>query len=127
MALTGVVTARREAILRLEVLGAGSSEAWRTEIEAVVDTGFTGYLALPGAIVEELELPAQRRSEAILADGSIVALEVHRAKVLWEGEERDAEVLALEGDPLVGMSLLYGHEVRLRVVEGGSVVVERFS
>lgn len=122
MALTGVVTAQREAVLHLQVLGLGDR---RATFAAVLDTGFTGHLTLPGAVIEELGLPLQRRSDAILADGSSVALEVHRAKVLWDGEERDTEVLALEGGPLVGMSLLYGHEVWLRVVEGGSVAIER--
>lgn len=121
--IVGVVTARRETVLRLRVLGAGERET--VEVEAVLDTGFTGHLTLPGALVEELSLPPQGVVEASLADGSRVGLRVHRARVVWMGQPRDVEVLLSEGDALVGMSLLYGHEVRLDVVEGGSVFIER--
>lgn len=123
MAVTGVVNARREAVLRVRVLGAGEQET-TLEVEAVLDTGFTGHLALPGAIIEELSLPSQGVVEASLADGSRVDLEVHRARIFWMGQPRDVEVLASEGDALAGMSLLYGHEVYLDVIEGGSVVIE---
>lgn len=124
LAITGVVTGRREAVLLLRVLGLGEREV---ETEAILDTGFTGHLALPGALVDQLALPSQGVVEASLADGSRVGLEVHRARVVWMGEARDVEVLASEGDALVGMSLLHGHEVQLRVVEGGSVVIERLA
>ena len=122
MAVTGVVTARREAVLRLSVLG---TDEQRTEIEAVLDTGFTGYLTLPAAIVEELALPSRGAREAVLADGSTVVFEVYRARVVWDGEPRGVQVLSSEGTALVGMSLLHGHEVRISVAEGGNVVIER--
>ena len=124
MSITGVVNARREAVLRLEVLGVNER---RTEIEAVLDTGFTGHLTIPGVIAEELALPSRGVREAVLADGRRVAFEVYRARVVWDGAPRDVQVLASEGDALVGMSLLYGHEVRIGVVEGGSVVIAPLS
>lgn len=124
MAVTGVVNARREAMLRLEVLGASGR---RAEVEAILDTGFTGHLTLPEAMIEELILPSRGAREAVLADGSRVAFEAYRAGVIWDGEPRGVQVLASEGDALVGMSLLYGHEVRIGVVESGSVFIERLA
>jgi clan AA aspartic protease len=103
------------------VLGPGERE---TEVETVLDTGFTGHLALPGVIVDQLALPSQGVVDVSLADGSRVQLVVHRARVLWMGTTRDVEVLASGGHALAGMSLLHGHAVRLDVVEGGRVVIE---
>jgi hypothetical protein len=34
------------------------------------------------------------------------------------------EIGAAETDPLVGMGLLYGHEVRIQAVDGGTVTIE---
>jgi hypothetical protein len=59
-----------------------------------------------------------------LVDGSDVQLRVYEITVLWDQEERTFEVLETDGDALVGMSLLYGYDVRLQVVEGGSVTIE---
>jgi clan AA aspartic protease len=123
LALTGVVTVRREAVLRLTVLGTGGRQA---EVEAILDTGFTGHLTLPRTIVDKLAPRSQGVREAVLADGHRVALETFRARVVWDGETREVQVLASRGgDALVGMALLWGYEVRLRVEEGGAVVIER--
>jgi predicted aspartyl protease len=62
-------------------------------------------------------------SSFILAGGSIVALEVHRGTVTWDGADRGVLVLAADGDPLVGMSLLRGSRVTLDVVDGGPVTI----
>ncbi len=52
--IRGRVTADREALLRLAVKG-GDSET--REIEGVIDTGFNGFLTLPGSAVHALGLP----------------------------------------------------------------------
>lgn len=83
-------------MLRLSVLGADEQV---TEIEAILDTGFTGYLTLPGATIEELALPSRGVREAILADGSTVVLEVYRAGVIWDGKLRGVQVLASDDVP----------------------------
>lgn len=120
MAMTGVVTPSREAVMRLVVFG---EDERRIEVEAILDTGFDGDLTLPSDAVGALSLPLRGSRESILADGSLVALDIHLARVLWEGRPRHVQILVAEGSPLVGMSLLYGSEVRLRVVVGGSVVI----
>jgi hypothetical protein len=67
----GTVTSEgREAVLRVEVLSAGGTSS--LQVEAVVDTGFTGHLTLPSATVEALGLPIIGSAESILADGSLV-------------------------------------------------------
>ena len=44
------------------------------EVAFVIDTGFTGFLTLPPAIVAALNLPFLRRISASLADGSKIFL-----------------------------------------------------
>lgn len=123
MAIKGRVTAGgREAVIAVEVLGGnGRRRAW---IEAVLDTGFTGYLTLPNDMAASLSLAPRGSRDAVLADGSVVDLDVYRARVVWHGRERPVSVLGAEGAPLVGMALLSGSELRIQVTGGGEVTVE---
>jgi clan AA aspartic protease len=93
-------------------------------IEYVIDTGFIGFLALPVAAVAALNLPRVRALSASLADGSQVLAFAHAATIIWNGEERDVEVLALGQRPLLGTLLLDGHDVRIQFVDGGLVTAE---
>jgi clan AA aspartic protease len=90
----------------------------------MLDTGFTGYLAMPPALVAALSLPFTNYHNATLAHGRVVRVDVHEATVLWDGEERMVSVLAIGHDPLIGMSLMDGSEVHLQVADGGSIMIE---
>ena len=54
--ISGTVTEDHEAVVRLAVFGKAGQ---REPIEAVVDTGFTGWLSLPRSLINDLELPWQ--------------------------------------------------------------------
>lgn len=123
MAVSGTVTAEREVMVRLTVLGPGTPGP-SAEVEAILDTGFTGHLTLLPEVVAELELPLLGSRRSALADGGRVALDVHRAEVLWDGRRRLVEVLATGGGALAGMSLIWGHRMSLSAVEGGEVLIE---
>ncbi|CAN5545425.1 MAG: clan AA aspartic protease [Actinomycetota bacterium] len=116
--MIGAVNARREAILHVEILGFDDG---RIEVAAVLDTGLTGYLTLPKTEIEALGLTSQGIREAILADGRRATLEIFRTRILWDGEERGVQILASGGDPLIGMSLLHGHEINIEVKVDGAV------
>lgn len=92
-----------------------------TQVEAVVDTGFTGHLALPPALIGELSLPLRGSRDSFLADGSRVSLDAYRVGVEWDGRVRVVPALAAEGGPLMGMSLHRGHEIRIEAVDRGEV------
>ena len=111
----------REALLPLTVIG---HSGVRAEVEATVDTGFTGSLCLPLDVVSSLSAPFVGRGVAVLADGSTVETSYHRARVLWHGHERAVQVLVTEGGPLVGMTLLRGSVLTVTVSPGGEVTVE---
>ena len=118
--ITGQVNADREAIVRLTVRGPQGQEQ---EIEAVIDTGFTGFLTLPPAIIAALGLPWRGFGEALLGDGSLHTFDVYRAVVDWDGQDRTIEADAADTEPLIGMGLIYGHELRIVALDGGPVTI----
>lgn len=121
--MNGSVTADgREPMLPLMVFGADGAEG--VEVEAVVDTGFDGELALPPRMVGRLGHPYAGSAVAILADGSEVRLDYHEGSVLWHGEERAVAILASDGDALLGMALLGGSRLTVNAVSGGAVRIE---
>lgn len=119
--ITGIVTAYRQAIIRLLVRGPDGQEQ---EIQAVIDTGFDGSLTLPPSLIAALGLVWRRRGRALLADGSESLFDIHEAIVVWDGEPRRIAVDTAHIDPLVGMSLLYGFELTVQARDGGSVVIK---
>jgi clan AA aspartic protease len=121
--ITGVVNPNREAIIRLVVAGPRGQQQ---EIEAIIDTGFTGFLTLPPALVAALGLSWLSRQPGILADGSVDIFDVYVASVLWDGQPRSVEVEAADAEPLVGMSLLDRHSLRIDVLSGGVVTITAF-
>ena len=119
--IEGVVNAAFEAVIPLTVQGpAGQTQ----DIEAVVDTGFTGFLSLPSGVVVDLGLPFINASQATLADGSEATLNVYRAMVLWDGEPRHIRAYAADAIPLAGMRLLDRHNLSIDVENGGRVVIQ---
>jgi clan AA aspartic protease len=94
------------------------------QIEFVVDTGFAGFLTLPGTAVAALNLSLLRSVPANMADDRNILVFVHAATILWNGEERDVEVLAVGQRPLIGTWLLDGHDVSIQFTDGGLVSIE---
>jgi clan AA aspartic protease len=119
--ITGVVQFG-EGRIRLKVKGLHGREQ---EIEAVIDTGYTASLTLPPALIQALSLRWQTVDRVKLADGSTSIFDVYEAKVEWDGKVRQILVDEADTDPLVGMRLLKGHELRIQVRYRGKVVIKR--
>jgi clan AA aspartic protease len=90
----------------------------------VVDTGFTGFLTLPLAMVTALNLSFLRRISANLADGSTIFLSVYSATIVWDGAPRDVEILATGRQPLLGTLLLDGYKLTADFEDGGTVTID---
>jgi len=120
LVLTGKINSRLEAVVRLWVRG---PEGRALEAEAIVDTGFSGFLSLTREMIAELGLPSEGQILGILADGSESYFPVYSAIILWNGQPRLTYVSAVESDPLLGMGMLYGSEFAMQVVEGGEVAI----
>jgi clan AA aspartic protease len=119
--ITGMVNANLEAVIPLAVR---DTAGVMRQMDAVIDTGFTGFLTLPPAEIAALGLTWLSREQGILADGSTRLFDVYRAVVMWDGQIRSVTAEAIDAVSLVGMELLQGHDLRIRVVAGESVVVE---
>jgi clan AA aspartic protease len=118
--IQGRVNAQREAIVRLIVHGPGEAYA---EVDAIVDSGFAGSLTLPADVIESLGLVRQSGGGAVLADGSVRHMELFAANVEWEGEQRPILVSAVGEEPLLGMRLLEGYELKIAVEQDGVVEI----
>ena len=119
--IEGFVNADLEAVVPLLLRGPDGPER---EVDAVIDTGYSGSLSLPPSLVAELELPYVLSSKATLADGTEVDFSVYSVTALWDSRLRRIEADAVGSAPLVGMSLLYTHTLNIEVVEGGRVVIQ---
>lgn len=122
--INGIVDQNCEATIQLVV---SNESKQRQVINAVIDTGFTGFLTLPLAVINSLNLRLYSREEGTLGDGSTCIFDVYSGLVIWDGEYRYIDVNASETDPLVGMSLLYGYRMQLDAIEGGTVTIQALS
>ena len=119
--IEGVVNDAYEAVVTLSLQGpAGQSQ----DIEAVIDTGYSGFLTLPNMLVAELSLPFAYIGRAFLANDDEVSFDVHDVTVLWDGQPRHIKADATGSTPLVGMLLLDGHNLNIEVETNGRVVIE---
>ena len=119
--IEGFVNANREALVSFPLLG---PDGEAREIDAVIDTGYSGSLTLPPELVAELGLSYAFDSSATLADDTEVAFQVHRVTALWDNRPRHIEVDAVGSTPLVGMSMLDRHSLYVEVAPGGRVLIQ---
>jgi clan AA aspartic protease len=119
--ITGVVQSD-EGRIRLKVKGLRGREQ---EVVAVIDTGYTASLTLPPAVVAALGLRWRSVDRFTLADGSECFFDVYVAKVNWDGKVRTILAAETDADPLVGMRLLRGHELKIQVRARGKVTIKR--
>jgi clan AA aspartic protease len=119
--IVGHVNSRREAIIQLAVLGESNQ---RQGVKAIIDTGYTGFLTLPSAIIATLELMWFMQEEGFLGDGSLCMFNVFEASVIWDGQVKPIEINESETDPLVGMGLLEGYELNIQGFAGGGVTIK---
>lgn len=119
--MRGVVNEHCEATLQLTINGPNGQEL---ELEAIVDTGFTGSLTLPPDIITSLGLPWRMRGSATLANGSVDQFDIYAARVIWDGAPRNVLVESADTEPLIGLRLIRGYALHMEVVENGSVVIE---
>lgn len=110
--MTGKVDKDGRALLPLRVRArAGSSP---TELNAWIDTAFTGELVMPRGIIKRLALSKSAEVPAILADGTQVFLESYSCILEWFGNARAVEVVENDGQfPLLGIGLLRQRRIEI--------------
>jgi clan AA aspartic protease len=118
--MNGIV-ARLQAWIEVALRLADGGEAI---VRCLVDTGFEGYIALPASLIARYSLPEARFLAISLADDSLTATALYDAVILWHGEERAVEVMALGDRPLLGTELLGGSELLIQFTDDGEVSIE---
>src|SRR6187431_2045987 len=113
-----------EGIIRLTIKGSGRRQQ---ECEAIIDTGYTGSLTLPSAVISALALKWLSVGRGQLADGSDCLFDVYEANVVWDRKVRRVLISETEADPLVGMALLEGFELKMQVQSGGKITIKRLT
>ena len=121
--IRGIVTPRREAVIRIRISGPARSE----ELDAVIDSGFNDFLTLPLSLINSFALPFAAPMLATLADGSVVETTSYRATIIWDEHPREVFVIQCAGEPLVGMSMLYGYDLRVEAIDYGLVTIQKHS
>jgi clan AA aspartic protease len=116
----GRVNQSCEAILPIVIKNNSTTQL----VDAVIDTGFSGFLTLPLSIITALDLTWKGRDLATLGDGTSCIFEVYIAIVIWDGQYRTIDINESETLPLIGMQLLRGFDLRIQAIEGGSVTIE---
>jgi clan AA aspartic protease len=119
--ITGRVD-NREACIDLTIRGPLKQEH---TVRAVIDTGFTAFLSLPPDLIVSLGLDWRSSGRGVLADGSECLFDVFAGKVIWDGQERNVLIDEADTDPLVGMALLSGYELKIENRPNGKVSIKR--
>ena len=120
--ISGVVNEWLEAVVSLQLHGPnGVSQT----IDTIVDTGYSRNLTVSPQLVADLALPFVTTARAQLADGSVIVHSVYSATVIWDGQALLLELDEADTTPLVGMSMLDGHDLHIEIRSGGHVTIER--
>jgi len=120
--ITGIVNADFEAIISISIY---NSEGKIYTQDAIVDTGFNGWLSLSPDLINQLNLKWKRRGRAILGDGSECIFNVYQAVVAWDGDYLTIPIDEADSEPLVGMSLMEGYQLTVQVFEEGTVEIHK--
>jgi len=119
--IQGLVNAAYEAVVTLPLQ---DPEGRTRDIEAVIDTGYSGFLTLRPGLVDEMGLPFAYMGQAFLANDAVVDFDVHDITLLWDGQPRRIKADATGSTPLVGMAMLDRHDLNVEVVDGGRVLIQ---
>ncbi len=118
--MLGRVNQRCEAVLPIVV---GNVNGQRQVIDAVIDTGFNGFLTLPSAMIMTLDLSWSGSDVATLGDGSEALFDMYTANIIWDGDYKEIDIAESETESLIGMGLLYGYRLQVDIIEKGQITI----
>ncbi len=120
MILRGIVNTDCEARLRLRLRGFNGASA---DVEALIDTGYSGALSLPLQVASQLGLIPRRGGVIFLADGTSVNYVSFGVDVEWYSNYRPIVASSFGDDIVIGMGLLSGHALMIEATVGGAVTI----
>jgi len=119
--IVGRVLATGEAVIDITVRGPSGQKARE---DAMVDTGFSDHLTLPGWVIEKLGLPLKGEESYVLGDGVRQGTRIYRGEIEWEGGWREVMIVELEHDALFGAGAMMGCNLNIDLIEGGRVEIK---
>ena len=126
--ISGSVNSDLEAVVSLEVRSRFAHprhgpSARELRVDAVIDSGFSGYLVLSPESIRALHLPRFASGRIVLANGEDAVVDFHAAEIRWDGRWIEVEICAAGGEALLGMSMLRAHELNIEVTGVGKVTI----
>lgn len=107
-------------VVTLTLSGENGSE----DVEFVVDTGYTGFLALPESVLASVGAELAGSGYVALAGETYRRTTIYTVTVDWGGEEIEVRAQTLANDYLLGTKMLRDHQLTVEVGEGGRVLIE---
>ena len=95
---------------------------WPT-LWVVIDTAFTGQLALPERYVRQLGLTMDEENRVTPATGQTILVPAGNVRLLWLGRLLLVRAVQSGSHPLLGMRLLRNHHIAIDAVPAGAVFV----
>jgi clan AA aspartic protease len=103
--MNGHVDSAGRALVRIALRTAAHSEP--IELDAWIDTAFTGDLVLPQTSIASLGLRQSGTAGAVLGDGTTTVMQTYSGLIHWFGMDQEIEIVANNGQiPLLGVGLL---------------------
>ena len=79
---------------------------------------------MPPDVIEQFGLTPDVDRTIVLAHEQSVILRTFRAVVSWHERQSNVFVIEADGQPLLGMSMLWGSKLTLEAWDGGEVTIE---
>lgn len=114
--IRGEITEDEEALIPIRLRGSNDDEV---ELQAVLDTGFNRFLTLSPTWIEALALPFLSTVPVRLGNKQMDEADVYQGRIFWNDQWRRVEIQDQESEelPLLGMAMLRGSFVTIRVVD----------
>ena len=117
---SGRVADTRKPFVPITVLDSDSNAH---TIQFILDTGFAGELLLPNRYMDRLGLSITDWIDARPATGEFIRVPYAEATVVWQGAPRQAQILQLNSEPLLGMEFVWNHRITIDAVADGAVSI----
>lgn len=88
------------------------------ELDCMIDTGFSGGIAVPSSLEGEFDFPVFTRLTYQLANGDEMEVDVHLGEIIDEGAHKQIAAIFADGDEgLVGIEFLRGKKFLLDLID----------
>lgn len=92
-------------------------------IEARIDTGFSDDVTLPRAVIDRLRLQRVDRSNFRIGNNETTTFNTYTATMRWHDHMLQVMVVESEVPPVIGVGLLWGHNLSVDFRHGGVVSI----